>query len=146
MPTAIRPKLDLSSADTRKKTNASNAGPTNGVLANEATHPEATNLTLNTKAQNGDVSTSQTGSTKNKQTTQNNDNTDTSGEPISLVTGEELLMLTDVTLDGPVPLTWTRTYRTTNPDDIGLGHGWTHSLSEWLVIDSDQQQLQLHLL
>lgn len=61
--------------------------------------------------------------------------TKVSGEPISLVTGEELLQQTDFTLTGPLSLNWERIYRTSNPYDIGLGHGWTHPLIGWLSQD-----------
>lgn len=58
------------------------------------------------------------------------------GEPISMISGEELLPLTDFTLPGPIPFRWERTYRSSNPADQGLGHGWTHPLCEHLHIDS----------
>ncbi|HET8707172.1 MAG TPA: DUF6531 domain-containing protein, partial [Pseudomonadales bacterium] len=58
----------------------------------------------------------------------------TSGEPVSMVTGEELLELTDFTLKGLIPLTWTRVYRTSNAALRGLGFGWTHPLSETLTL------------
>ncbi len=58
-----------------------------------------------------------------------------SGDPISMVSGEELLPITDFSLPGPIPFTWERTYRTSNPDNYGLGHGWTHPLCERLSIE-----------
>lgn len=58
------------------------------------------------------------------------------GDPVSMVSGEELLPLTDFTLPGPIPFRWERTYRTSNPEDFGLGHGWTHPLCERLTIDN----------
>ena len=67
----------------------------------------------------------------------------TGGEPISLVTGEEILTLTDFTLNGPCPLTWERKYKSSHRDDIGLGHGWTHSFAEKLDC-SDPQTLIYH--
>jgi len=54
------------------------------------------------------------------------------GDPVSMVSGEELLPLTDFTLPGPIEFVWTRTYRSSNPDNLGLGHGWTHPLCEKL--------------
>jgi RHS repeat-associated protein len=57
------------------------------------------------------------------------------GEPISMISGEELLPLTDFSLPGPIPFRWERTYRSSNPEDQGLGHGWTHPLCERLTID-----------
>ncbi|NWC78493.1 type IV secretion protein Rhs, partial [Pseudomonas sp. P7759] len=57
------------------------------------------------------------------------DKTVTNGCPVSMVTGEELLTLTDGVLDGILPFEWTRLYRTSAVDvDCGLGFGWSHSL------------------
>ncbi|WP_444943654.1 RHS repeat-associated core domain-containing protein [Microbulbifer sp. ZKSA006] len=56
-----------------------------------------------------------------------------SGDPINLKTGEEFLSLVDAVLDGPLPLTLTRSYRSSNSEDFGLGHGWAHTLNERLV-------------
>ncbi len=56
----------------------------------------------------------------------------TNGCPISMITGEELLQIDDAVLPGPVPFKWTRTYRSSFNDTIGLGYGWTHSASERL--------------
>ncbi|ABC28802.1 Rhs family protein [Hahella chejuensis KCTC 2396] len=54
------------------------------------------------------------------------------GEPISMVTGEELLDLTDFTVAGPLPIIWKRTYKSSNPHQRGLGVGWTHMLCQQL--------------
>lgn len=62
----------------------------------------------------------------------------TEGEPISMITGEELLQLTDCMLPGPVPFAWTRTYRSSHTRDMGLGCGWTHTGSERLELDSQR--------
>ncbi|WP_444929141.1 RHS repeat-associated core domain-containing protein [Microbulbifer sp. SSSA002] len=61
------------------------------------------------------------------------DNSRHSGDPINLKTGEEFLSLVDAVLDGPLPLTLTRSYRSSNSEDFGLGHGWAHTLNERLV-------------
>ncbi|RKS28818.1 YD repeat-containing protein, partial [Pseudomonas sp. WPR_5_2] len=64
--------------------------------------------------------------------------TATHGCPLSLVTGEELLTLTDGTLDGLLPFAFTRLYRTSAVDlDCGLGFGWSHALSQRLELDGD---------
>ncbi|RKS16555.1 YD repeat-containing protein, partial [Pseudomonas sp. WPR_5_2] len=64
--------------------------------------------------------------------------TATHGCPLSLVTGEELLSLTDGTLDGLLPFAFTRLYRTSAVDlDCGLGFGWSHALSQRLELDGD---------
>ena len=69
--------------------------------------------------------TTQPGRTDNGLCAPGNGKTCTEGEPISQVSGEELLELTDFVLPGPLPLAWTRTYRTGHSRDGGLGHGWT---------------------
>ncbi|WP_370981204.1 RHS repeat-associated core domain-containing protein [Agaribacterium sp. ZY112] len=60
------------------------------------------------------------------------------GEPINMVTGEELLELTDFTFRAPLPLTWRRIYRSTSTANRGLGYGWSHPLSERLFITNEQ--------
>ncbi|WP_241089353.1 DUF6531 domain-containing protein, partial [Pseudomonas viridiflava] len=65
-------------------------------------------------------------------------NTCTNGEPVSMVTGEELLTLTDGELDGLLRLPWTRFYRTSAVEtDSRLGYGWSHSLSHRLQLDDE---------
>ncbi|WLH09983.1 RHS repeat-associated core domain-containing protein [Pseudomonas lurida] len=66
------------------------------------------------------------------------DKTATNGCPVSMVTGEELLTLTDGTLDGILPFEWTRLYRTSAVEvDCGLGFGWSHSLAHRLMVEGD---------
>ncbi|AGE25325.1 Rhs family protein [Pseudomonas poae RE*1-1-14] len=66
------------------------------------------------------------------------DKTVTNGCPVSMVTGEELLTLTDGILDGILPFEWTRVYRTSAVEiDIGLGFGWSHALAQRLVVAGD---------
>ncbi|AMN79666.1 RHS repeat-associated core domain-containing protein [Pseudomonas azotoformans] len=66
------------------------------------------------------------------------DKTVTNGCPVSMVTGEELLTLTDGTLDGILPFEWTRLYRTSAVEvDCGLGFGWSHSLAHRLSVSGD---------
>ncbi|PCR92839.1 type IV secretion protein Rhs [Pseudomonas fluorescens] len=88
------------------------------------------------------------------QATQCTKNTRCEGDPISMVTGEELLTLTDGELDGLLPLEWTRLYRTSAVEiDNRLGFGWSHSLSHRLQIndegvlwtDSENRQTQFPL-
>ncbi|WP_221179141.1 DUF6531 domain-containing protein, partial [Pseudomonas fluorescens] len=62
----------------------------------------------------------------------------TNGCPVSMVTGEELLTLTDGVLDGVLPFEFTRLYRTSAAEiDVGLGFGWSHSLAHRLEFDGD---------
>ncbi|VAW70167.1 Rhs-family protein [hydrothermal vent metagenome] len=70
-----------------------------------------------------------------------NSQTETRGCPISMVSGEEVLPLSDFTLPGPLPFVWKRFYRTGHSIDAGLGHGWTHTASERLYIDKNQVTL-----
>ncbi|WP_339541011.1 DUF6531 domain-containing protein, partial [Pseudomonas sp. RA_5y_Pfl1_P24] len=66
------------------------------------------------------------------------DKTATNGCPVSMVTGEELLTLTDGALDGILPFEWTRLYRTSAVEvDCGLGFGWSHSLAHRLAVSGD---------
>ncbi|MCO8310403.1 RHS repeat protein [Pseudomonas mandelii] len=66
------------------------------------------------------------------------DKTATNKCPVSMVTGEELLTLTDGSLDGLLPFDFTRLYRTSAAEiDCGLGFGWSHSLAHRLEIDGD---------
>ncbi|MEW5510960.1 DUF6531 domain-containing protein, partial [Pseudomonas antarctica] len=66
------------------------------------------------------------------------DKTATNGCPVSMVTGEELLTLTDGALDGILPFEWARLYRTSAVDvDCGLGFGWSHALAQRLVVSGD---------
>ncbi|WP_334597076.1 RHS repeat-associated core domain-containing protein [Pseudomonas alvandae] len=65
--------------------------------------------------------------------------TRTHGCPVSMVTGEELLTLDDGILDGRLPFTFTRLYRTSAAElDIGLGRGWSHALAHRLLIEGEQ--------
>ncbi|MET0846162.1 MAG: RHS repeat-associated core domain-containing protein [Pseudomonas sp.] len=66
------------------------------------------------------------------------DKTATNKCPVSMVTGEELLTLSDGSLDGILPFDFTRLYRTSAAEiDVGLGFGWSHSLSHRLEIDGE---------
>ncbi|KPG96880.1 RHS repeat-associated core domain-containing protein [Pseudomonas sp. RIT-PI-r] len=63
----------------------------------------------------------------------------TNGCPVSMVTGEELLTLTDAVLDGVLPFEFTRLYRSSAAEiDVGLGFGWSHSLAHRLEFFADE--------
>ncbi|MGX9379881.1 RHS repeat-associated core domain-containing protein [Pseudomonas sp. JQ36] len=82
---------------------------------------------------------------KSKQSTSHDDKnvactreTCVNGCPVSMVTGEELLTLTDGQLNGLFPFEWTRLYRTSAVEiDCGLGHGWSHALSQRVEVLSE---------
>jgi len=88
-----------------------------------------------------DQSTDSNGTDKNGESCQKGSKTCTGGEPISLISGEELLILTDFEMEGPLSLSWVRTYRSSNPDNISLGHGWTHPFSETLQVNDSNVEL-----
>ncbi len=65
-------------------------------------------------------------------------NTQCEGDPVSMITGEEMLQFVDATLPGPMPFKWQRTYRSSQARDAGLGMGWSHSGSEYLHVQEDR--------
>ncbi|WP_161624534.1 DUF6531 domain-containing protein, partial [Phytobacter massiliensis] len=70
----------------------------------------------------------------NKTKTGRTEDTENSGDPVSLVTGEELLSLEETTLPGWLPVIWRRFYRTSAAElHYGLGYGWSHSFSQTLT-------------
>ncbi|MCG8314063.1 MAG: DUF6531 domain-containing protein [Pseudomonadales bacterium] len=82
-------------------------------------------------------STTKPGTTDAGKTSPSIEKTKTSGEPISMVTGEEILALVDFKIPGLLPLTWQRVYRSGNNQNRGLGYGWTHPLNEKLLISGN---------
>lgn len=58
----------------------------------------------------------------------------TCGDPVSMVTGEEILPLQDFELNGLLPLIWRRLYRSSKiKTNVGLGYGWRHNFSLQLI-------------
>ena len=56
------------------------------------------------------------------------------GDPVSMLSGEEILSLQDVELPGLFPLVWRRLYRSSKIKvNTGLGYGWRHSFSLQLI-------------
>ncbi|MBU6951964.1 RHS repeat-associated core domain-containing protein [Hahella sp. HN01] len=84
------------------------------------------------KSEDTPATSNKTGVNDNGETSQDNVNSCKNGHPISMVTGEELLDQLDFKLSGPLPLIWKRTYKSSNHNQRGLGHGWTHFLSQQL--------------
>ncbi|QSB01008.1 RHS domain-containing protein [Methylomonas sp. EFPC1] len=93
------------------------------------------------------------GAATSKQTACPGKDCKTAGEPISMLTGEEMLEKIDFTWDGPLPLAWRRYYRSSQSDvDHQLGFGWLTPLDEWLEIgervtfcNADGQRIDLPL-
>ncbi|MEZ9138667.1 MULTISPECIES: RHS repeat-associated core domain-containing protein [unclassified Shewanella] len=55
-------------------------------------------------------------------------------DPVSMLSGEEILPLVDFEISGLLPLTWRRLYRSSKIDsNIGLGFGWRHNFSVQLT-------------
>ncbi|MGD8594314.1 MAG: DUF6531 domain-containing protein, partial [Gammaproteobacteria bacterium] len=95
-------------------------------------HPKESEATQTSSTTNA------SGTTKNNQGTPDNNNVCTNGCPISMVTGEELLVQQDFVLPGPIPLVWERTYRTSHAVDLGLGAGWTAPWFARLEVEQDK--------
>ncbi|WP_159819896.1 RHS repeat-associated core domain-containing protein [Colwellia sp. 20A7] len=55
-------------------------------------------------------------------------------DPVSLLSGEEILPINDFTYHGLVPITWRRLYRSSKiNNNVGLGYGWRHGFSAQLL-------------
>ena len=77
--------------------------------------------------------------TPNDKAADSADKTCTDKCPVSMVTGEELLTLTDGELDGLLAFPWSRLYRTSAAEvDRGLGYGWSHSLAHRLDAEGEE--------
>ncbi|NUP16685.1 MAG: hypothetical protein HOZ81_11365 [Streptomyces sp.] len=58
------------------------------------------------------------------------------GDPVDMATGEMVMSATDVSLDGMLPLLFERHYRTASQGGSLLGHRWTCTLDQRLVLDA----------
>ncbi len=75
--------------------------------------------------------------------------TQTAGEPISMINGEELLQLLDCSMPGLVGLNWQRTYRSSLAEqgfNAGLGVGWAHPLSQHLLAQAGALESSLNYI
>ncbi|PBJ20312.1 putative deoxyribonuclease RhsC [Pseudomonas sp. ACN8] len=105
------------------------------VLACPASGP----LTLRSGRQERREDASRKAKNPNDDSADTVERTATHNGPVSMVTGEGLLSLTDGTLDGILPFDFTRLYRTSAVEiDSGLGFGWSHSLSQHLELHGDK--------
>ena len=89
------------------------------------------------KEESGDNQcTSKSGTTQGK-ASPSASKTATAGDPVSMVTGEELLQLVDFEMPGPFTLVWKRTYRSSAANiDNGLGFGWTTVFDTEVIVDA----------
>ncbi|GGX41020.1 DUF6531 domain-containing protein [Saccharospirillum salsuginis] len=77
--------------------------------------------------------------TDNGRCTQSEAHSTTCGDPINMLTGEELFSQVDFELGGPLPLVWKRLYRSTASARRSLlGHGWSHPFDQSLVLRDGQ--------
>ncbi|WP_156566931.1 hypothetical protein [Metakosakonia massiliensis] len=98
--------------------------------ARQSTRAHHTFTTLTKKADNAVDSPPVNGRPAN--------DTATTADPVSMVNGEELLLLDDVALSGLLPFSFSRLYRTACVgDNCGLGYGWSHSLNHHLTFDNE---------
>src|SRR5690554_5886708 len=69
--------------------------------------------------------------------TKDNESTESVADPVSTVTGEEVLELTDARLAGLLPFEFKRVYRSGSSDRrLDMGYGWRHSLNHSLTFDN----------
>lgn len=61
------------------------------------------------------------------------------GDPVIPLTGEEWLQVTDLEIPGPLPLSWTRHYRSSHRErEVGLGAGWFTPFHTRVRAEADQ--------
>ncbi|WP_299941937.1 RHS repeat-associated core domain-containing protein [uncultured Microbulbifer sp.] len=132
-PSSSNPGPASSGSSANKSGNQSSNNHSDGSSAS-AQNSQAGNRSNSSTSNESDNTNNPTGENHNGDKTQRNARAREGGEPINLKTGEERLTLVDAVLDGPLPFTLARTYRSSNPMDFGLGHGWTHTLGERLVL------------
>ncbi|WP_444930190.1 RHS repeat-associated core domain-containing protein [Microbulbifer sp. SSSA002] len=129
-------EVDIQESLRNDATSSSSLDISNITTSNSNEHSSDSNEAQNNPADNTnepDNATGALGQTPEGDATQSAEDSYHSGDPINLKTGEEFLSLVDAVLDGPLPLTLTRSYRSSNSEDFGLGHGWAHTLNERLV-------------
>ncbi len=65
-------------------------------------------------------------------------------DPVSVVSGAVVDTDVDVTLPGPIVVTWTRLYDSMRANEHGpLGHGgWTHAYHQWIEVEGETLRLR----
>ncbi|TDO98871.1 RHS repeat-associated core domain-containing protein [Marinomonas balearica] len=98
---------------------------------NTAQLPKQSHQTATTQSQND-----------NGVPTLTNERCDKEGDPISMTTGEEITEATDFNLPGPIPVEWTRVYRSSAIRDCSeLGYGWSHPW--YLQLQQEENQVRV---
>jgi len=126
--TGVRLSSSATTCTTRSTPSKKNNAPEVEYVSTAASH-DALGSSSTKRANDKDAETTE----KTADTTAVSE-TQCEADPVSMITGEELLSLDDFLLPGPVPFLWQRIYRSSNPQDIGLGTGWTHTGSERLLL------------
>lgn len=107
-------------------------------LENQSSLPTGSNNLHETKFESPVTQANSSGQNPQGNATPRSEHADVDGDPVSLCTGEELLTISEGSLPGLLPFTWQRFYRTSACElDLGLGYGWSHSLSHRLHFTDD---------
>lgn len=139
-PKKIKPKRSRRKARHKNRNNQAEKDKPNNSddLAADSADSLDTPATSSTQGSPTPKDSKEPGKNKQGETCAPDSKTCTGGEPVSLVTGEEMLTLQEFTLPGPLTLNWSRTYKSSNPDNVGLGYGWSHTFAEHIEIAEDQ--------
>ncbi|MFD1261759.1 DUF1308 domain-containing protein [Entomomonas asaccharolytica] len=131
-------KVDILDDTTTRKVDGTNANKevdNAAVIASKADN----NTSIGVETKNPTPNHNEVAKTPDNKPADGVNKTCTNNCPVSMVTGEELLTLTDGTLEGLIPFNWTRLYRTSAAEiNTGLGYGWSHSLSHNLQFKQQQ--------
>ncbi|MFC3152908.1 RHS repeat-associated core domain-containing protein [Litoribrevibacter euphylliae] len=85
-------------------------------------------------SENGAKGTDAQGTNAAGQSDQKNSDKICQGDPVAMSSGEEILELLDFELDGPMPIRWLRSYRSSQcHENIGMGFGWRSNLHLQLI-------------
>lgn len=127
-------KTDSNFNQAKKKTQSVEGKETEGATDQSVTVSQKTHVTSEQEKKG----TSKSSENPNGEKVESVEETGTTGCPVSNATGEELLQLEDANLPGHLPFVFSRTYRSSACElNIGLGFGWSHSLSHTLEVNDD---------
>ncbi|WP_127560038.1 DUF6531 domain-containing protein [Saccharospirillum alexandrii] len=101
----------------------------------EQNHTGQSSIPTATLARPNETDTHSQSTTETDESTLCEANSTTCGDPINMLTGEELFSQVDFELGGPLPLVWKRLYRSTASARKGdLGFGWSHPFDQSLTL------------